>query len=145
MFSAPIAFLNDELKAELWMKSKKEEEEDDAKFFLIESLNGPRRQGLQDLCGQDQEVWHRNSRRIPEMEIGIEWTNEDSWIQWKLRHGYEFGPLNVGGTWFRSIFEWTAGPRKQNKTSKAKEQTEYNPQHIYDCAIFELEICAFDI
>jgi hypothetical protein len=32
MFPAPIAFLNNELKAELGMKSKKEEEEDDAKF-----------------------------------------------------------------------------------------------------------------
>jgi hypothetical protein len=32
MFPAPIALLNDELKAELGMKSKKEEEEDDAKF-----------------------------------------------------------------------------------------------------------------
>jgi hypothetical protein len=32
MFPAPIAFLNDKLKAELGMKSKKEEEEYDAKF-----------------------------------------------------------------------------------------------------------------
>jgi hypothetical protein len=32
MFPDPIAFLNDELKSELGMKSKKEEEEDDAKF-----------------------------------------------------------------------------------------------------------------
>jgi hypothetical protein len=33
MFPAPIVFLNDELKAELGMKTKKEEEEvDDAKF-----------------------------------------------------------------------------------------------------------------
>jgi hypothetical protein len=33
MFPAPIAFLNDELKAELRMKTKKEEEEtDDAEF-----------------------------------------------------------------------------------------------------------------
>jgi hypothetical protein len=32
MFPDPIASLNDELKAELGMKSKKEEEEDDAKF-----------------------------------------------------------------------------------------------------------------
>jgi hypothetical protein len=30
MFPAPIAFLNDELKAEIGMKSKKEKEEDDA-------------------------------------------------------------------------------------------------------------------
>jgi hypothetical protein len=33
MFPAPISFLNDELKAELGMKSKKEEEDaEDAKF-----------------------------------------------------------------------------------------------------------------
>jgi hypothetical protein len=35
MFPAPLAFLNDELKAELGMKSKKEEEEDDAKFCSL--------------------------------------------------------------------------------------------------------------
>jgi hypothetical protein len=33
----------------------------------------------------------------------------------------------------------------KNKTRKAKEQTQYTPQHIYDCAIFELAIRAFDI
>jgi hypothetical protein len=35
IFPDPISFLNDELKAELGMKSKKEEEEDDAKFFSL--------------------------------------------------------------------------------------------------------------
>jgi hypothetical protein len=36
MFPAPIYFLNDELKAELGMKTKKEEaESDDAKFFSL--------------------------------------------------------------------------------------------------------------
>jgi hypothetical protein len=35
MFLAPIAFLNDELKAELGMKSKKEEEEDYTKFCSL--------------------------------------------------------------------------------------------------------------
>jgi hypothetical protein len=35
MLPAPIAFLNDELKAELGMKSKKEEEDDDAKFCSL--------------------------------------------------------------------------------------------------------------
>jgi hypothetical protein len=32
---APIAFLKDELKSELGMNSKKEEEEDDAKFCTL--------------------------------------------------------------------------------------------------------------
>jgi hypothetical protein len=37
MFPAPISFLNDELKAELGMKSKKEKEYDaDDEFFSIE-------------------------------------------------------------------------------------------------------------
>jgi hypothetical protein len=35
MFPAPIAFLNNELKAELVMKPNKEEEEDDAKFCSL--------------------------------------------------------------------------------------------------------------
>jgi hypothetical protein len=35
MFPAPIAFLNDELKAELIMKSKEKEEEGDAKFCSL--------------------------------------------------------------------------------------------------------------
>jgi hypothetical protein len=35
MFPAPISFLNDEFKTELGMKSKKEEEQDDAKFCSL--------------------------------------------------------------------------------------------------------------
>jgi hypothetical protein len=34
-FPVPIAFLNDELKSELGMKSKRDEEEDDAKFCSL--------------------------------------------------------------------------------------------------------------
>jgi hypothetical protein len=33
----------------------------------------------------------------------------------------------------------------KNKTRKAKDQAMYTPQHIYDCAIFELAIRSFDI
>jgi hypothetical protein len=33
----------------------------------------------------------------------------------------------------------------KNKTRKANEQTEYTPQKVYDCAIFDLAIHAFDI
>jgi hypothetical protein len=36
MFPAPIAFLNDELKAELGMKIKKEEDEDEVQFCSLE-------------------------------------------------------------------------------------------------------------
>jgi hypothetical protein len=33
----------------------------------------------------------------------------------------------------------------KNRIRKAKTQTEYTPNQIYDYAIFELAICAFDI
>jgi hypothetical protein len=33
----------------------------------------------------------------------------------------------------------------KNRIRKAKTQTEHTPNQIYDCAIFELEIRAFDI
>jgi hypothetical protein len=38
------------------------------------------------------------------------------------------------------------GPKqkKQDTQGKAKEQKEHIPQQIYDCAIFELAIRAFD-
>jgi hypothetical protein len=42
MFPAPIAFLNDELKVELEMKTKKDAKEDDTKFFLSRSQLTPR-------------------------------------------------------------------------------------------------------
>jgi hypothetical protein len=35
MFPAPIAFLNDVLKAEIGMKTKKDDEEDDTKFCSL--------------------------------------------------------------------------------------------------------------
>jgi hypothetical protein len=42
------------------------------------------------------------------------------------------------------LSEWRAQDTT-NKTRKEKEETEYNPQHIYDYAIFELAIHTFDI
>jgi hypothetical protein len=42
MLSAPISFLNDELKAELGMKTKKDDEEDDTKFCSLRFKLTPR-------------------------------------------------------------------------------------------------------
>jgi hypothetical protein len=59
MFPAPIAFINDELKAELGMKTKKEEEETyDAKCCS---------QGLQDLRCQGQDILFWNARGVFEV------------------------------------------------------------------------------
>jgi hypothetical protein len=42
MFPAPIVFLNDELKAELGMKTKKDDEEDDTMFCSLKTQLTPR-------------------------------------------------------------------------------------------------------
>jgi hypothetical protein len=144
MFLAPISFLNNELKAELGMKSKKEEEEDDA-FFC--SLKIP-----MDHKDKDSKTY---VVKVKKYDTG----NPEEFLRWILvlneqmkNHGYSgnYKVMNlaqamlVGRNLEAFLNEWRAQETK-HKTRKAKEQTEYTPQQIYDCAIFELEIRAFDI
>jgi hypothetical protein len=51
----------------------------------------------------------------------------------------------LAGRVLEEFFNERRAQETKNKTCKAKDQTEYTPQHIYDCAIFELTIRAFDI
>jgi hypothetical protein len=145
MFPAPIAFLNDELKAELEMKSKKEEETDDAKFC---SLKVP-------MDHKDKE----SKTYVVKVKKYDRGTPEE-FLRWSLvlneqlkNHGYSGNydmvmnlaqAMLAGRSLEAFLNEWWAQETK-NKTRKAKEQTEYTPQQIYDCAIFELAIHAFDI
>jgi hypothetical protein len=62
IFPAPIAFLNDELKAELGMKSKKDEEEYDAKFC---SLKVPMDHEDKDSKIYVVKIKKYDTRRIP--------------------------------------------------------------------------------
>jgi hypothetical protein len=59
MFPAPISFLNDELKAELGMKSKKEKEDDaDDEFcsLKVQIDHEDKGKGFKDLHRESQEV-----------------------------------------------------------------------------------------
>jgi hypothetical protein len=51
----------------------------------------------------------------------------------------------LAGRSYEAFLNEQRAQETKNKTRRAKEKTEYTPQQIYDCAIFELEICAFDI
>jgi hypothetical protein len=145
MFTAPIAFLNAELKAELGMKSKKEEEEDDAKF-----------------CSLKVQMDHTDKEsktyivKVKKYDSGT----PEEFLKWRLilneqmkNHGYSsYGnmvmnvaqAMLVGRSLEAFLNEWHAQEAK-NKTRKAKEQTMHALQQIYDCAIFEFAIRAFDI
>jgi hypothetical protein len=51
----------------------------------------------------------------------------------------------LAGRGLEAYFSERWAHETKNKTRNAKEQTEYTPQKIYDCAIFELTIRTFDI
>jgi hypothetical protein len=74
MFPVPIAFLNNELKAEIGMKMKKDEEENNAKFCSLKFLKtrSPRR------------TWSRFASRILEMVNDIQRADEEPWIRRQL-------------------------------------------------------------
>jgi hypothetical protein len=145
MCPAPIAFLNDELKEELGMKSKKEKEEYDAKFC---SLKVP----------MDQEDKESKTYivKVKKYDSG---TPEECW-RWCLvlnkqmkNHGYSanydmvmnLAQVMLAGCSLEAFLNEQWAQETKNKTRKAKEQAVYTPQQIYDCAIFELAIRAFDI
>jgi hypothetical protein len=149
MFPAPISFLKDEFKVELGMKSKKEEEEDDAKFC---SLKVP-------MDHEDKES-KTYVVKVKKYDAGA----PEEFLRWRLvlneqmkNHGYSANydmVMNLAQAVLvgRSLEEFLNERRAQetkNKTrkakAKAKEQMEYTLQQVYDCAIFELAIRAFDI
>jgi hypothetical protein len=146
MFPAPIAVLNDELKAELGMKTKKEEEEtDDAKFC---SLKAP-------MDHEDKE----SKTYVVKVKKYDSGTTEE-FLKWRLIFNEQIKTSGFAGKHDmimnlaqemlagRSLEAFLTERRTQeskNKIRKAKLQTEHTPNHIYDYAIFELTIRAFDI
>jgi hypothetical protein len=145
MFPAPIALINDKLKAELGMKSKKEEEEDDTKFC---SLKVP-----MDHEDKDSKTY---LVKVKKYDTGT----PEEFLRWRLvlneqmkKHGcsvnydmvMNLAQSMLAGRRLEAFLNERQAQDTKNKTRKAKEQTEYTPQQIYDCAIFELAIRAFDI
>jgi hypothetical protein len=145
MFPAPIAFLNDELKEELGMKSKKEEEEDDAKFCLLKV----------PMDHEDNES-KTYVVKVKKYDSGM----PEEFLRWRLilneqmkNHGYNanydmvmnLAQEMLAGRSLEAFLNERRAQESKNKTRKAKEQAVYTPKQIYDCAIFEFAIRAFDI
>jgi hypothetical protein len=145
MFPDPIAFLNDEIKAELGTKSTKEEEEDDSKFC---SLKVP-------MDHEDKE----SKTYVVKVKKYDSWTPEE-FFRWRLilneqmkNHGYNanydmvmnLAQAMLAGRSLEAFLNERWAKEAKNKTLKAKEQAVYTPQPIYYCAIFEMAVRAFDI
>jgi hypothetical protein len=146
MFPAPIAFLNDELKTELGMKTKKEEEAtDDAKFC---SLKVP-------MDHEDKES-KTYVVKVKKYDSGM----PEEFLKWRLilneqtkTNGFAGKHdmiMNLAQAMLaeRSLEAFLTESRAQKakkRIRKAKEQTLHTRNQIYDYATFELAIRAFDI
>jgi hypothetical protein len=146
MLPAPIAFLNNELKAELRMKSKKEEEEaDDEKFC---SLKVP--MDHEDKKSKTYVV------KVKKYDSGT----PEEFLKWRLilneqmkNNGYtasydmvvNLAQAMLAGHSLEAFLSERRSQEAKHRIRKAKDQTIHTPNQIYDCAIFELAIRAFDI
>jgi hypothetical protein len=133
-------------KAELWMKTKKEEEEsDDANF-----------------CSLKVQIDHEDKEsktymvKVKKYDSGT----PEEFLKWRLtlneqvkNHGYDVNYDNVmnlaqamlAGHSLEAFLNEKRSQEAKNRVRKAKTQTEHTPNQIYDFAIFELAIRAFDI
>jgi hypothetical protein len=137
MFPAPNAFLNDELKAELGMKTKKEEEEaDNAKFC---SLKVP-----MDHEDKDSKTYFV---KVKKYDSGT----PEEFLKWRLilnehmkNNGYtgsydmvmNLAQAMLAGRSLEAFLSERRSKEANNRIRKAKEQTMHSPNQIYDCAIF---------
>jgi hypothetical protein len=140
-----VALLNDKLKAELGMKTKKDEEEDDAKYWSL-------------MVPMDHE--DKESKMYMTMIKKYYTGASEEFMRWKLtlnekmkNHGSSVDYTMVmnlvqemlAGHGLEAFMTEKRAQERQNKKRKTKDQTKYTPQQVYDCAIFELAIRAFDI
>jgi hypothetical protein len=140
MFPAPIAFLNDELKAKIGMRTKKDDIEDDTKCC---SLKVP----------IDSKTY---IVKIHKYDTGT----QEEFLKWRMTlmeqiktNGYEGKydmVMNLAQEMLRghrldAFVNERRAQMAKNKPRAAKNQNESNDQQIHDYAIFELAIRAFEI
>jgi hypothetical protein len=146
MFPAPISFLDDELKAELGMKAKKEKEDETSDNFC--SLKVP-------IDHEDKES-KTYTVKVKIYDSG----SPEEFLKWRLilaeqvkNNGYTDNPDNImnlaqamlTGRSLEAFLNEKRSQEAKNRIRKTKTQMEHTPKQIYDFAIFELSIRAFDI
>jgi hypothetical protein len=145
MFPVPISFLNDELKAELGMKTKKEDEEDDTKLC---SLKVPIEPEDKDSNTYIDKI-HKYDTGTPE-EFLKWWMTLTEQIKTNGYGGKYDIVMNLAqamlhGRGLDAFVNERRAKIAKNKIRVAKKQMELTEQHIHDYAIFELAIRNFDI
>jgi hypothetical protein len=141
MFPVPISFLNDELKAELGMKSKKEKEDETSDEFC--SLKVP--------IDHEDKYSKTYAVKVKRYDSG----SPEEFLKWRLilaeqvkNNGYGDNPDNImnlaqamlAGRSLEAFLNEKRSQEAKNKVRKFKTLAEHTPNQICDFAIFELSI-----
>jgi hypothetical protein len=129
MFPAPISFLNDKLKGEIGMKTKKDEEEDDVKFCYLK-------------VPMDHEDKDSKMYLVKIKKYGT--GTPEEFLRWRMilneqmkNHGYSgnykikvmnLAQAMLAGRGLEAFLSERRAQESKNKTHKAKDQTENTPQ-----------------
>jgi hypothetical protein len=135
------------LKAELGMKTKKDEDEERRKVFFF--------QVPMDHEDKDSKTYLLKIKKYdtgtPEELLRCRMTLNEQMKNHGYSGNYEMfmnlAQAMLVGRGLKSFLSEQGAQESKNNTrkAKAKDQTEYTPYHMYDCTIFELIIRAFHI
>jgi hypothetical protein len=145
MFPATISFLDDDLKAELGMKAKKEKEDETSDAFC--SLKVP-------IDHEDRES------KTYTVKVNIyDSGGPEEFLKWRLilaeqvkNNGYTDNPDDImnlaqamlAGRSLEAFLNEKRSQEARKRVRKSKTIAEHTPKQIYDFSIFELSIRAFD-
>jgi hypothetical protein len=147
MFPAPISFLDDELKAELGMKKKEKEKEEETSENYC-SLKVPI-----DHADKESKTY---TVKVKRYDSGP----PEEFLKWRLilaeqikNNGYGDNADNsmnlaqamLAGRSLEAFLNEKRSQDAKNRVRKAKTIAEHTPKQIFDFALFELSIRAFDI
>jgi hypothetical protein len=139
IFPAPISFLDDELKAELGMKAKKEKEDKTSDAF----------------CSLKVPIYHDDKQsKTYTVKVKIyDSGSPEEFLKWRLisaehvkNNGYTDNPDNImnlshvmlAGRSLEAFLNEKRSQEANNRVRKFKTIAEHTPKQIYDFAIFEL-------
>jgi hypothetical protein len=147
LFPAPILFLDDELKAELGMKKKEKEKEEETSVNYC-SLKVPI-----DHTDKDSNTY---TVKVKRYDSGL----PEEFLKWRLILAEQVKNIGYGnnadnsmnltqamlaGRSLEAFLNKKRSQEAKNMVRKSKTLTKHTPNQIFNFAIFELSIRAFDI
>jgi hypothetical protein len=146
MFTAPISFLDDELKAELGMKKKEKEKEEETS---------------ENYCSLKVPIDHtdKESKNYTVKVKRYDSGPPEEFLKWRLilaeqikNNGYGDNAYNsmnlaqamLAGRSLEAFLQEKRAQEAKNNLRKAKTIAEHTPKQIFDFALFKLSVRAFD-